>query len=127
MFTAHEVGEKEADSFIPAHTPYEAHSVNHTHTHTHTHTQGRDKWAAELQATMKEVRLERRPERTGWSVGILIQRPSGSIPWHGRVRNNVFPSLEVNSCADLFVPDPLFVCTARTQICVCMLKTPIIS
>ena len=57
MFTAHEVGEKEADNFIPAHCK----KHNKLSTCTHTHTQGRDKWEAELQATMKQVHLERRP------------------------------------------------------------------
>ena len=76
MFTAHGVGEKEADSFIAAHRkkhnkfsmhththarmhariPH-AHVPSHTYTHTHTHAH---RWEAELQATTKEVRLERR-------------------------------------------------------------------
>ena len=43
----------------------------------------------------------------------------GLIPWW-----TVFLSLRVNSCADLFVPDPSFMCTARTQICA-HVKNPI--
>ena len=60
MFTAHGLGEKEADSFIPAHRKKHnelgmcarmcAHTCIRvcTHAYTHTHTQGSDKWEAEL-------------------------------------------------------------------------------
>ena len=38
---------------------------------------------------------------------------------HGQCEEQLIPSLRVNSCADLFVPDPhpSFVCNGRTQIC----------
>ena len=41
----------------------------------------------------------------------------GFDPLAGQGENQFFSSLRVNSCADLFVPDPPFVFTARTQIC----------
>ena len=44
----------------------------------------------------------------------------GSIPWRGRVRNR-FLSLQVNACADLFVPDLPSECMHAPK-CVCTLK-----
>ena len=73
MFTAERSGrrrrksKKKADRFTSAHckkhTMLNTHTHVYTHTHTHTHTHRRDKWEAELQATMKEVRLEGGTER----------------------------------------------------------------
>ena len=60
-----------------------------------------------------------------YSVGIRNPNTLGSIPWRGRVRGSLFPSLRVNSClvqtCFSVVPDrpPPFcsASTARTQIC----------
>ena len=42
----------------------------------------------------------------------------GSIPWRDMVRNSLFLSLQVNSCADVFVPDPpLCVYGTHPKVC----------
>ena len=48
--------------------------------------------------------------------GIKSEDP-GFDPLAGQGDKHFSLSLRVNICADLFVPGPLFVCTARTQMC----------
>ena len=57
MFTAQGLGRKK-HSFTSTHR-----KKHNKLAHTHTHTTSRDKWEAELQATVKEVRLESGLER----------------------------------------------------------------
>ena len=80
LFTAHGFGDKEADSFIPAHRKKHNKFNTHTYTvartqaltHARTHTHSRVKWEAELQATKKEVRLDRRSERMNVCVRVRV-------------------------------------------------------
>ena len=47
----------------------------------------------------------------------LTSEDPGFDPLAGQGEKQFFLSLRVNSCADLFVPEPPFVCTTRTQVC----------